>query len=531
MNTLAELLALPLRTCPDAVAIRTHGQQISFETIERKARALSEILISEYGMESADRIIVLADKRPSIVVSAYAIWKAGCIYVPVDIKSPQLRLQHIISSIRPRLIIAGRRLLTDLARAIDSVPALTFEDIEANSACGANAVLPVVTDDEPAMIIHTSGSTGTPKGVVLTHKSVITYFNNHNEYLKFETGSVGMNNGPFHFDVSIQDTFLPLYFGSAVVFHGDIFLSSIMIDLILKNRVTHLIAVSSVLDLISRDSIKFNALQQSNLRVVVTGGEVCPPGLINRWLETVPGLRVLYGYGPTECNSLCFTFEIREPDTHRDAPYPIGSPFRGMRAALFDDAGNIIPQPQRIGVLGIAGPQLMMGYWNDPEMTRRVMRPIGGDTYYITGDYCMCDSQGTFSFIGRTDSEVKIRGRRINLNEVRNAMMSHPGVSYAAVGTVEIRGEVRIAAFVVAEEGLVSYQDLHHAADSRLLDYMRPYYIGMMSMPPRTATGKINEKLALEALRESILRNSAARELRLATSTAEAAKTVAEPAA
>jgi acyl-coenzyme A synthetase/AMP-(fatty) acid ligase len=161
-------------------------------------------------------------------------------------------------------------------------------------------------------------------------------------------------------------------------------------------------------------------------------------------------------------------------------------------------------------------------------MTRRVLRSISGDTYYITGDYCVCDSQGTFSFVGRTDSEVKIRGRRINLNEVRNALMAYPGVSYAAVGTVESHGEVRIAAFVVAEEGAISYQDLRNAADNRLLDYMRPYYVGMASAAPRTTTGKIDEKLALQALRDSVQRNPAAREVHLAAPMMEVAGVAGE---
>jgi amino acid adenylation domain-containing protein len=529
MNTLAELLALPMRIRPDAVAIRMLDQQISFRAIEVNARRISKLLISKYNIESGDRIIVLAEKRPSIVVLAYAIWKANCIYVPVDVKSPSLRLRHIVDSIHPKLIIASHHVLTDLAGATNTVPSMAFEDIEADHSCDAGTPLPIVTDDKPAIIIHTSGSTGTPKGVVLTHKSIITYFYNHNSYLKFDGGSVGMNNGPFHFDVSIQDTFLPLYFGSTVVFHGGIFVSLIMIDLILKNRVTHLIAVSSVLDLISRDTGKFVALEKSNLQVLVTGGEVCSPSLINRWLETIPGLRALYGYGPTECNSLCLTFEISLPDTNRVAPYPIGSPFRGMKAALFDESGSILPQSQRKGVLGIAGPQLMAGYWGDPEMTRRVFRSIDGDTYYITGDYCTCDDQGIFSFVGRIDSEVKILGRRINLNEVRNAIMNHPGVSYAAVGTIENQSEVRIAAFVVAEGGRVSYQDLRRATDSWLLDYMRPYYIGIVSTPPRTATGKIDEKFALRTLRDSVLRNPAVREVRLALVVAEANDSVGDP--
>jgi len=117
----------------------------------------------------------------------------------------------------------------------------------------------------------------------------------------------------------------------------------------------------------------------------------------------------------------------------RTAPYPIGVPFRGMKAALFDENGKIILHANEPGVLGISGPQVMTGYWNDPEMTARVLRAVDGDVYYISGDYCVRDSQGVYSFVGRTDSEVKIRGRRINLNEVRNALMSCAGVGHVAV--------------------------------------------------------------------------------------------------
>ena len=91
-------------------------------------------------------------------------------------------------------------------------------------------------------------------------------------------------------------------------------------------------------------------------------------------------------------------------------------------------------------MLGISGPQLMTGYWNDPEMTARVLRAVDGDVYYISGDYCVRDWRGVYSFVGRTDSEVKIRGRRINLNEVRNALMSPAGVGHVTVGTVENAG-------------------------------------------------------------------------------------------
>ena len=527
METLAELLALPLMRCPDSTAITGLDTRISFARIEREARAVAATLIAKYRARPGDRILVLAENRPGIVPVAHGIWKAGCIYVPVDVKSPILRLQHIIESIEPVVIIANGSLSTELKTRFAAIPAVTFEQIQAHGAAPDHIVLPAVSDQAPAMIIHTSGSTGVPKGVVLSHASVVTYFRNHNEFLRFGIGSVGMNNAPFHFDVSIQDTFLPLYFGSSVLFHGGIFLSSLMIDLIMKNRVTHLIAVSSVLDLISRDLAKFSRLQSSSLSVVVTGGEVCAPGLINRWLATVPGLRVLYGYGPTECNSLCFTHEIRRPDHERITPYPIGLPFHGMKAVLFDEEGGIVTQPQRPGVLAISGPQVMRGYWRDPELTRKVSRSFEGDAYYVTGDYCVRDVQGVYSFVGRADSEVKIRGRRINLNEVRNALMSQPGVSYVAVGTVESSGDTRIAAYVVAEHEGVTHRALRDAAEERLLDYMRPHYIAMATTAPRTGTGKTSEKLALDILREAIAREPDKRDVHVPASAWETAKAVA----
>ncbi len=301
-----------------------------------------------------------------------------------------------------------------------------------------------------------------------------------------------MNNGPFHFDVSVQDTFLPLFFGSSVLFHRDVFVGSYIINLIRRHGITHVIAVSSVLELISRDPRHIRSLAGESLSVLVTGGEVCSPKLIALWLDSIPELRVLYGYGPTECNSLCLTYEILAPEPAREAPYPIGKPFAGMDAVLLDENDAVVSDCGITAVLAIAGPQLMAGYWRDPELTARVTRRIGARNFYVTGDFCYRDANEDFVFVGRRDSEVKLRGRRISLAEIRDAFLAQPGVSYAHIDIVEVQGDQRIASFAqIAPIAAVDGHRLLASVSERLADYMVPRHLVTAASPPRTSTGKI----------------------------------------
>lgn len=507
-GSLARLLAAGLSARPDEEAILDAQRSYSFADLERLSTLAACHLRHSLGVRSGDRVLVLAHKALEIVPLAIAIWKAGAVYVPVDVANPPRRLEHILRSIEPALVVSDLARLEAAAASLGQVPTWSYEALRdlRESPGPERAVLPPAAGgDAPAVIIHTSGSTGTPKGAVLSHASVLAYLRNHNEFLGFGPRSRGMNNGPFHFDVSVQDTFLPLCFGATVVFHAGLLVSAMMVSLILRQRITHLIAVSSVLDLISRDHDRLRSLEGSALQVVVTGGEVCPPRLIHRWLEAVPGVRVLYGYGPTEANSLCMTHVISRVDPQRQSLYPIGKPFRGMKAILLDDARAVIEQPGEVGVLALGGPQLMQGYWRDPDLTARSMMRWQGEDYYVTGDRCFRDAEGSYHFAGRRDTEVKIRGRRINLNEVRNALLSSELVRFAVVATVESAGETRIAGYVNAER----IDDFDEAALRRdvaqhVPDYMWPWYICVSAQLDKTSTDKVDEKAIVARMRSLV---------------------------
>ena len=515
-STLATLLEEGLRTRPDDPAIIDLDRSHSFRELQSRATAIATHLWREHGVRTGDRIVVAVAKSPLIVPIAVACWMLGAIYVPVDPESPVQRMATILDSIEPVVVIGPQTLMHAWQTRLSGRRQVSYEALLALESIDTTPPEEAVDPDSAAVIIHTSGSTGTPKGVVLSHASVLIYLRNHNAFLGFDQASVGMNNGPFYFDVSIQDTFLPLYFGASVLFHRGLWVSPLVIGLIQTYRVTHLIAVSSILELVSKDVARMQSLATSALRVVVTGGEVCPPRLINRWLETIPGLRVLYGYGPTEVNSLCTTYVITRPEHDRTEMFPIGKPFPGHHAVLVGDDGQVIEGPAAVGTLAVGGPQLMIGYWKDPELTARTTYTHRGERYYLTGDRCHRDADGNYCFDGRLDTEVKIRGRRINLNEVRNALVACEDVAHAVVSVAEAGDEKRIVAAVhVARPRPDAEAALRRWLADRVPDYMVPWHIGVFVQPPRTATDKIDERRMRETLHQLAQGNPGQRDFRI----------------
>jgi amino acid adenylation domain-containing protein len=500
-GTLADLLDEGLRVRPDEPAILDLGQAHTFRDLHRSALTIAAFMAREHHVGPGDRVVVAVAKSPLIVAIALACWKLGAIYVPLDPDSPAKRCTTILESIRPSLVVGPKALLSAWTQRSAGLRQESYEHLRALEMLPDLEFMAGPNPEGAAVIIHTSGSTGAPKGVVLSHASVVSYLRNHNEYLGFSHSSVGMNNAPFYFDVSIQDTFLPLYFGASVLFHRGLWVGPLIIELIRRYGVTHLIAVSSILKVISSDGACIRTLQDSTLRVVVTGGEVCPPRLINLWLETVPGLRVLYGYGPTELNSLCTTHVITRPEPERTSIFPIGKPFRDHRLVLLDDARCILYGDGVVGTLAVSGPQMMMGYWKDPVLTARVMLLHEGQRYYVTGDRCRRDIEGNYHFEGRMDAEVKIRGRRINLNEIRNALVAHDNVAHAVVSVIQTGEDIRITAAVhIPMPAADSEASLRSWLADCVPGYMVPWYIGVFPRPPRTATDKLDERWMVQRL-------------------------------
>ncbi|MEU5696358.1 amino acid adenylation domain-containing protein [Actinosynnema sp. NPDC020468] len=499
---LGDLVRAAARNWPDRPAVHDGRSGHTFGELEQRARALAAWLEGR-GVGRGDRVAILAEKSALMPVLAVAIWKRGAVYVPLDATQPLPRLRALLDRLAPRVVLA----LDDREPAVD---------LEWAGRTRLDAILATSAPDQPtlahepedtAYIIFTSGSTGTPKGVEITVASLVAYFGNHNEVLRFTPDSRVFSLSPFHFDVSIEDTLLPLSLGAFVHQFRGVHAGAIMRAIITRERITHLIAVSTLLTMITAGGRHVTRADFPALEMVMTGAEVCDPGVINVWKTGLPEVRVINVYGPTEATIVCTAHEIERVDPERTTSYPIGRPLRGVLARLVDD-GVEVREPGRVGELWIGGEQVMRGYFDQPEETARRVVEVDGVRHYRTGDLCSYDDNGDLVFQGRDDDEVKLAGRRIHLGEIREVVLGSPGVERAAVALVPRRGQDVIALVVMAPDRAVVAEVEKRLADL-LPEYMRPTLVAWSPELAVASTGKTDENGVMRRLAEAARESTA----------------------
>ncbi|GHG36544.1 amino acid adenylation domain-containing protein [Streptomyces hydrogenans] len=502
---LGDLVRTAAAAWPDRPALHDGRLGLTFAELERRATTLAAWLAGQ-GVGPGDRVAILAEKSALVPVLAVAIWKCGAVYVPLDGTAPVPRLRGLLGRLDPRVVLA----LDDREPVAENGRWVGRTELD-GILSGPAREWPTVPHgpDATAYIIFTSGSTGEPKGVEITVANLVAYFGNHNEVLRFTPESRVFSLSPFHFDVSIEDTLLPLSLGAFVHQFRGMHAGAVMRAVITRERITHLIAVSTLLTMITEGGKHVTRENFPRLEMVMTGAEVCDPGVINVWKDGLPEVRVINVYGPTEATIVCVAHEIERVDPERVASYPIGRPLRGVVARIMDD-GTEVHEPDRVGELWIGGEQVMRGYYGQPEETARRVVEVDGVRHYRTGDLCSYDENGDIVFRGRNDDEVKLAGRRIHLGEIRQTVLSCPGVERAAVALVQRLGHDVIALVVMAPDRAV-VADVEKRLAELLPSYMLPTVVAWSPELSVSSTGKTDEKLLMGRLADAARASSATR--------------------
>jgi amino acid adenylation domain-containing protein len=429
--------------------------------------------------------------RPSLrrLAAVIGIMKAGGGYVPLDPELPAERLAYMIEDAGISLVAAdapGTSLFPPGVQVVD-----LHEEWEAIIAEPAENPDQAVSPENVAYVIYTSGSTGRPKGVVVEHCTVVNYLHGMIRHWPVGPGDRHLQFASLNFDVSVMDMFVPLCAGATAVFGTPETLHSPprLAELMRHHRVTFACLPPAVVNLLTSQPLP-------ELRVLISAGEALSSELLAAWLR--PGLRFCNGYGPTEATCGVTLMDL---DADTPLPPPIGRPMPNYRAYVLDPHLNPMPVGA-IGELHIGGPVLARGYLRQPELTRErfIPDPYGshpGARLYRTGDLVRRLADGSIQFVGRADTQVKIRGLRVELGEIEAALAAHPAIAQAVVvADDDEAGQKRLLAYARPEPGAAPAvaADLKQELGRHLPTYMIPAHIVLLDAFPLTANGKIDHR-------------------------------------
>lgn len=495
---LGELFLFGRLRHPQKLAISDGKQSYTFEQLDDMATSLAQWL-SDNGVKPGTRVPVLAEKCAIMPVIAAACWKVGAVYVPLDGQLPQVRIRKLLTRLQAPVVLAISHPPLD-----DEETWLSGEALQAVCNQPASSTISVYehAPDDTAYIIFTSGSTGEPKGVEISVNSLKTYFSAHNQWLQFTPGSRIFSLSPFHFDVSIEDTLLPLSLGAFVWQFASVHAGAIMRGIIIREKITHLIAVSTLLSLITEKGNQIQAENFPALEMVMTGAEVCDPKIINLWKQNLPAVRLINAYGPTETTIVCCCYEIEQPDEQRTISWPIGVPLQHVSYLILDENQQIQKGTDTPGELCIGGDLVMKGYLDQPQETEKAIFNYKGVRYYRTGDICLRQADGNILYVGRRDDEVKIAGRRIHLGEIRQKCLATSGAQRVAIRKVQLDGKDHIAMVITGEES-GELANIEASLAAELPRYMLPTLWGWAEEVNLSTTGKTDEKVLLDQLLEA----------------------------
>ncbi|MBK4715606.1 amino acid adenylation domain-containing protein [Enterobacterales bacterium BIT-L3] len=433
-GSVVELLCKQVALAPDAPAVVFGPHILSRQQLWRQAQAVAACL----GRLSADRdgcVGLFVEPSLALMYGAWGILLSGNGYLPLSPEYPEDRLRYMLEDSKTQIIFTQDHLRERLAElAPPSVRIVCERDIAPFIGQRVDAS---VRSDSLAYVIYTSGSTGKPKGVLIEHQSVVNQMNwLACEYRLGENTRI-LQKTPMSFDAAQWEMLAPCCGATVVMGEAGIYKDpSRLIAAIRRHRVTALQCVPTLLQAILDDD---DVLHCDSLTQIFSGGEALHKRLANLCLETLPSCQLINLYGPTECtiNSSAWTVTpqrlAQEPDI-----VSIGRPVFNTRYYLLDEARRPVA-PGETGELYIGGAGLARGYLHRPELTaeRFIANPFEPDNpqarLYRTGDLARWGEQGQVFYAGRADNQVKLRGYRIELDEIRSAIETHLWVRHAAV--------------------------------------------------------------------------------------------------
>ncbi|OBJ72907.1 non-ribosomal peptide synthetase [Mycobacterium sp. 1274756.6] len=479
-TTMVELLEATASTRPEALAVVSDREQLTYAELHRRANRLARWLIGK-GAGPENIIGLQLNGSVEFVVAVLAVWKAGAAYLPIDPAYPDARIDYLIADTDPYMVISREGLAAAEAAAAE-LPDTPLSDAE--------RVRPL-RPANLAYVIYTSGSTGRPKGVAVAHEAIAEHIDGFLAEWQMTSDDRMLQSSSVSFDASLADLFLTLALGARLVVPepGRATDVDYIAELIERHGVTVLHMVPAMLTTLLQLP---QADRWRQLRQVPVGGEALPGTVADDFTRRFPAA-LRNHYGPTEA-VVCSTHKpVTYPAGH--TVVPIGTPNRNVDAYVLDAQLQPTP-PDVVGELYLGGNQLARGYLGRADLTaqRFIADPFRpGARLYRTGDLVRRNRSGELEFVGRADEQVKLRGYRIELGEIEAVLASHPAVERCMVVTDGTGPSPQLVAYLVPA-GQLDVDELRDHVATQLPAYMVPSAFAIIPQIPLTVHGKLDRE-------------------------------------
>lgn len=499
MRNVLEWLEADVGATPDKVAFADPAAQVTYAELYERAQCAGSFVARV--AEPRTPIALYLNKTVDAVCALLGVAYAGCCYSFVDLRQPAARIEKIVEKLSPALVVADDAVL---GQAREVFPT-TCTIVPASELFAATCDDPLLAarraqaqPSDPLYINFTSGTTGTPKGVTVGHASVLSFIPTLCETLGLTGDDVFANQAPLDFDVSVKDLFGSLSLGATVhLIPRDYFsVPTQLLDYLVERKPTVLIWAVSAMCFVSIMR-GFDYAVPDTVRLVAFSGEVMPIKQLERWRAALPDTTFVNLYGPTEVTCNC-TYHVIDRTYARDEVIPIGRPFANNDVFLLSEDGTLVEQPEIPGELYVGGPELALGYYNDPERTAEAfvpnpLAPERGNIVYKTGDLAKYDADGNLVYLSRVDHQIKHLGQRIELGEIEAAAQAADGVERACCIYDHARQRIRLY-----YTGPATKEELMEALHVALPPFMMPNTVKAIDEMPMTKNGKIDRAALME---------------------------------
>lgn len=489
MKNMLEYLERSAKSYSNKIAFADKDKEITYQDLVKESKRIGTQLAKQFSPRTP--IPVFMEKSVDTICLFFGIVYAGCFYVLLDTKQPKSRLEHIMNTLNVKTMISSNNYSRDLEKLSYEGKVVLLEELEGtiDEALLSN-IKAQALDIDPLYGIFTSGSTGIPKGVIVAHRSVIDFIDVFTKIFDINSEDVIGNQAPWDFDVSVKDIYSTIATGATMQIIPKQYFSFPLklIDFMCEREVTTIIWAVSAMCIIS--TLKgFDYKVPTRLKKIMFSGEVMPVKQLNVWKQYLPDAMYVNLYGPTEITCNC-TYHIIHEELEAGDVIPIGKPFPNEHIFLLDENDREVKEPGQKGELCVSGTAVTLGYFNNPEQTKKAfvqnpLNPYYMETIYRTGDLAYYNENGLLCFASRKDFQIKHMGHRIELGEIESTLESIAEIKRACC----IFENNKIHAFY---DGDIEKKEIVRGIKKTLPVFMVPNVFKQIDQFPITKNGKID---------------------------------------